>query len=61
MMPTQMVAAYRSMLTTKATTTTTITMTTIVQGGGFGGNPAQMPHCAPTYATILALSIVELG
>jgi hypothetical protein len=31
MMPTQMVAAYRSMLTTKSTTT--IPMTTIVQGG----------------------------
>jgi hypothetical protein len=33
--------------------------TTLVQGGGFGGGPAQMPHCAPTYAAILALSIVS--
>jgi protein farnesyltransferase subunit beta len=29
-----------------------------VQAGGFGGGAAQMPHCAPTYAAVLALSIV---
>lgn len=29
-----------------------------VKGGGFGGGPQQMPHCATTYAAVLALSIV---
>lgn len=33
------------------------TVVTII-GGGFGGGPSQMPHCAPTYAAVLALSIV---
>ena len=28
-------------------------------GGGFGGNPAQLPHCAPTYAAILALILLS--
>lgn len=27
-------------------------------GGGFGGGPQQMPHCAPTYAAVLALCII---
>ena len=30
----------------------------IVDGGGFGGGPYQMPHCAPTYAAVLSLSII---
>ena len=30
----------------------------IVPGGGFGGGPGQMPHCAPTYAAVLSLSII---
>lgn len=29
-----------------------------VKGGGFGGGPQQMPHCATTYAAVLSLSIV---
>ncbi|KAL7472539.1 hypothetical protein ACHAXS_012916 [Conticribra weissflogii] len=29
-----------------------------IVGGGFGGGPSQLPHCAPTYAAVLALSIV---
>lgn len=37
-----------------ATTTTTIT----IAAGGFAGGNKQMPHCAPTYAAVLALSIV---
>eukprot|EP00559_Dactyliosolen_fragilissimus_P002237 CAMPEP_0184858318 /NCGR_PEP_ID=MMETSP0580-20130426/3434_1 /TAXON_ID=1118495 /ORGANISM="Dactyliosolen fragilissimus" /LENGTH=667 /DNA_ID=CAMNT_0027354407 /DNA_START=202 /DNA_END=2205 /DNA_ORIENTATION=+ len=28
------------------------------RGGGFGGGPGQIPHCATTYAAVLALSIV---
>jgi len=32
--------------------------TVTIIGGGFGGGPSQMPHCAPTYAAVLALSIV---
>ncbi|KAL3785347.1 hypothetical protein ACHAWO_008024 [Cyclotella atomus] len=31
---------------------------TAIQAGGFGGGPQQMPHCAPTYAAVLSLSIV---
>ena len=27
-------------------------------GGGFGGGPQQMPHCAPTYAAVLSLCII---
>lgn len=27
-------------------------------GGGFGGGPQQLSHCAPTYAAVLALLIV---
>eukprot|EP00986_Skeletonema_menzelii_P006189 scaffold2335_cov135-Skeletonema_menzelii.AAC.2 len=27
-------------------------------GGGFGGGPQQMPHCAPTYAAVLTLCII---
>ncbi|KAL3800304.1 hypothetical protein HJC23_003600 [Cyclotella cryptica] len=30
-----------------------------ILAGGFGGGPNQMPHCAPTYAAVLALSIVS--
>ncbi|KAL9182472.1 hypothetical protein ACHAXT_013124 [Thalassiosira profunda] len=29
-----------------------------ITGGGYGGGPQQMPHCAPIYAGVLALSIV---
>jgi len=29
-----------------------------ITGGGFGGGPQQMPHCAPTYAAVLSLCIV---
>ena len=29
-----------------------------IRAGGFGGGPSQMPHCAPTYAAVLSLSIV---
>lgn len=28
------------------------------QGGGFGGGPGQLPHCAPTYAAVNALLII---
>lgn len=27
-------------------------------GGGFGGGPGQMPHCATTYASVLSLCII---
>eukprot|EP00551_Chaetoceros_affinis_P005611 CAMPEP_0203673754 /NCGR_PEP_ID=MMETSP0090-20130426/13669_1 /ASSEMBLY_ACC=CAM_ASM_001088 /TAXON_ID=426623 /ORGANISM="Chaetoceros affinis, Strain CCMP159" /LENGTH=485 /DNA_ID=CAMNT_0050539471 /DNA_START=52 /DNA_END=1506 /DNA_ORIENTATION=- len=27
-------------------------------GGGFGGGPAQMPHCATSYAAVMALCII---
>ena len=27
-------------------------------GGGFGGGPQQMPHCAPSYAAVLSLCII---
>ncbi|KAL7535196.1 hypothetical protein ACHAXR_010135 [Thalassiosira sp. AJA248-18] len=30
----------------------------VIVGGGFGGGPQQMPHCAPTYAAVLSLCIV---
>ncbi|KAL7483871.1 hypothetical protein ACHAW6_009506 [Cyclotella cf. meneghiniana] len=30
-----------------------------ILAGGFAGGPTQMPHCAPTYAAVLALSIVS--
>mmetsp|Transcript_14851 Transcript_14851/g.35735 ORF Transcript_14851/g.35735 Transcript_14851/m.35735 type:complete len:462 (-) Transcript_14851:91-1476(-) len=30
-----------------------------ITGGGFGGGPHQMPHCAPTYAAVLSLAIVS--
>jgi protein farnesyltransferase subunit beta len=29
-----------------------------IKAGGFGGGPTQIPHCAPTYAAVLSLSIV---
>lgn len=29
-----------------------------IMGGGFGGGPQQMPHCAPTYAAVLSLCII---
>ena len=29
-----------------------------LKAGGFGGGPSQMPHCAPTYAAVLSLSII---
>lgn len=28
------------------------------EGGGFGGGPQQLAHCAPTYASVLALLII---
>lgn len=27
--------------------------------GGFGGGPGQLPHLAPTYAAVNALSLIE--
>ena len=39
---------------TKSGTNQTIT----IVGGGFGGGPQQMPHCAPTYAAVLSLCII---
>lgn len=31
---------------------------TTITAGGFGGGPSQMPHCAPSYAAVLSLSII---
>ena len=29
-----------------------------IKAGGFTGGPSQLPHCAPTYAAVLSLSVV---
>lgn len=41
-----------------AATLAGMTTTVSIVGGGFGGGPQQLPHCATTYAAVLALSIV---